>query len=425
MKLFISEKNISLLATWLVAFSCFSYPITAVIIIELGLPPSLSNLILKIIYSVLALILLYFSLRNSDGRFSKLFVPILLFLLIYSLRLIIDVSMRNIEMTGYSESYIYSYFFGATVLPSIALIFARKNLDIDSINKISGYFIITANLFLFLYFFQHGTQGLLHQLSYRSQAVLESEIGLNKAFINPISVGFFGALLNAFILSNLITIKKLPFFKRIIYYGFLVLGTVNILLGASRGPMLYFALILVFILGYYFKNEYITVRRKLQLVLLSFVVVSILIFYLIRLFKHNEIFILDRMISFIENLLNGEKEYRNYAYISAINDFIKSPIWGNQFVGTFDNFYPHNIILEILMSLGLLGITIFLIIVHQLYRSGVYIWNNKSDPRLFVTFSLGLMNLLLSLTSGSIFTAPQFWIFIILLVSIPSLSLSK
>jgi len=421
LKFTITNNIISKLATWTIVLSCFSYPITAVIILKFGFPSGLTNIILKTIYSIISFSLLVLSLFKTKGKIPRVVIPLLLFFFFYSLRLLYDVSGRGILMGDYSSSYIYSYYFGATILPCIAIISAKSYININDVIKYSFLFLVIANLSLIIYGLGEGASGIMERFATRSNITLEEDIGSAKTFINPITIGLYGASLILFCISNAVIQEKRKLLNRIFSYGLISVGVINVLLGASRGPFLLAIFLIIVILFYYLHWKRKNFRIKLKLIFILLILILMVTFILIPIFERNDIILFQRIELFFENIGKGSKEYRGYAYASGIQDFLKSPLWGNQYLGTYDNYYPHNILLEILMSIGIIGGILFSIILFQLYQSGLFLWKNKNMNYNLPIFIIALLNIILSMTSGSIFMTPQLWIFIVLLTLIPKM----
>ena len=133
-----------------------------------------------------------------------------------------------------------------------------------------------------------------------------------------------------------------------------------------------------------------------------------------QLFKNNEeIASAQRLSSFLEDGsggdLNSSRDPRFDIYQNAWDDFLDSPIIGKQYVTSIFNFYPHNIVLEVLMSLGIVGIILFLPIVLSIGASMIKVFKSKNLNAL--QFLLILIPMLIGgMTSGSIFLSPDLWI---------------
>lgn len=402
---------ISKLLSWVIVLSVFSYPITAVLILQLGLPGSTSNFIIRIILSFLYILLLFLSLLKGGKRWSLYLLPLITFLILYSFRLIFDVSIRGVQILGYSNFYVYSYYFGLTLLPCVAIIGARKFINFQHLISLCFYFLVVANILLI---YQMLTQGenlsFVDILATRAQTIVEGE---NRTFINPIVVGFFGSNLSLFSISSLLIQKKKSLFLIILYAVGIGLGIVNLLLGASRGPFIVFVLLLLLVIYYYITHEQNKLRLSMRIISVSIIGFILVSRYVIPFISKTEIFLFSRLEAFFEGRGKGRKEVRDYAFEGAWNDFLSSPIIGRQYVGTYDNFYPHNIPLEVLMATGVIGFVIFSLILMIYLFSFIRLIGKEKESSIFIILIVGATSFLAGLTSGSIFFTPNFWIFIL------------
>ena len=98
---------------------------------------------------------------------------------------------------------------------------------------------------------------------------------------------------------------------------------------------------------------------------------------------------------------------RNYLFDDAFLLFQKSPIFGSQFVTTGGG-YPHNLLIEVPMSLGIIGLIFFFYILinifFKLYK--IFLIPNL-QIEIFGIICVCLIVLFLGLTSGSIFVNPE------------------
>ena len=408
------DKSISLLISWSITLSCFSYPITIVMIINIGIPSNITNIILKAVYSALYSLLITLTLFKHKATIRKEVKPLLYFFFFYSLRLIYDIGWLNIPMLGYSSSYVYSYYFGATLLPCLAIILSSSLINVKQILKFTAIFLIFANI---AHTYQVLVkQGLTEVLANRAQFTNDSDLEFSGFLINPIIVGYFGALLSLFSIASIITQNSMKFSYKILFSVLFVYGFGNIILGASRGPLFTFAILLIFILAYYIKHNSSIAKSILSLSVVFMISAVLISIYVVPYFENNTIFLFDRLETFSDNLNTGEKEYRNYAYAAAINDFLESPIYGYQYVGTFDSFYPHNIIIEVLMSVGVIGGFCFLGAFRNFLRGILFIWRKSSEQAKLPLILVCITSTMLSLTSGSIMASPDFWVLFTFLI---------
>jgi O-antigen ligase len=207
--------------------------------------------------------------------------------------------------------------------------------------------------------------------------------------------------------------KKKSLFLIILYAVGIGLGIVNLLLGASRGPFIVFVLLLLLVIYYYITHEQNKLRLSMRIISVSIIGFILVSRYVIPFISKTEIFLFSRLEAFFEGRGKGRKEVRDYAFEGAWNDFLSSPIIGRQYVGTYDNFYPHNIPLEVLMATGVIGFVIFSLILMIYLFSFIRLIGKEKESSIFIILIVGATSFLAGLTSGSIFFTPNFWIFIL------------
>lgn len=414
-----SNNLVSNVATWVIMLSCFSYPITTVLFLKLGVPTGPANYALKGVFAVLYFTLLLLGLSKNKNVISTLSFPLIVFFVIYSIRLFVDTAFFDIGMKNdYSHSYLYLYYYILTFLPCLSLFAVKDHLDFSKIIKYTGVFLVLINVSYMLYFLSEGPGSFLLMLS--SRAEVSSETLERGTVINPIVVGVFGASLALFEISKFIQLKKEKLFRNLLGVIFIAMGIANVMLGASRGPVLLLVLGVFIISGFYFKYRAFQASKILNLIGVLFGLLLIFQLFIAPLFSDTEIFLFKRLEMLDDSIGSDTKEARDYSFEGAINDFLDSPIIGKQYVGTYDNFYPHNVYLEVFMATGILGAIFFFWAFYQVFQTFIKLWRLRLPEEYLPLFIIGMSNLIVGLTSGSIPTSPQYWIFLTLLILLQS-----
>lgn len=415
----IKNKSISTLISLLIVMNCFSYPITAVVIASSRLPSSQTNIGLKVIYSLLALFIIYFISAKERIRFPNLLLSGLFFFFIYSVRLLYDIFIADVTILYYSPYYVLAYFFVATLLPIITVAVGYRYINIRQLTIFVFLALIISNVSLFYYLFYIGDfGGLEEQLSMRANIKIESvnDVG---TLINPITIGLNGASLVLFCI-NLFLNKLIN--RRILHlllYSLIALGFFILILGASRGPLLGLIVILIIcLISSWYKSDK-KIINIIKLLILIGLYISVLSGIISKILAKYDIFLLDRIMTFMTERSRGIKEARDYSFSGAWNDFLSSPFIGKQYVGTYDNFYPHNIFLEVLMATGTLGGIFFLLYFIKFIKNVYKLLIDKKYNYYIPLVGAMLLSFFLSLTSGSIFASPEIWIFMTLTILLP------
>ncbi len=401
------------MVVWTILLSCFSYPITATIIGLSGVPSTPVNIALKIVYSLFYVFLFVQIVVFNFPKITFQGLFLFIFFVIYSLRLVSDISFNGIRFIGGNSSYVYSYFFGATLIPSFVILVSRAFLDEKLLLKHLFYILLIANLSMIFFTLKQSEGDIIKMLSYRVE--IESEFSAEGGnLLNPIIISFFGASL------SILSINLFLFFKN--YNKFLlafcvVLGIANLAFGASRGPFYSFFVLILATFAYKNFQTKFQISRLLKSISIFFLVSIVIYISLSLLIEIDELTIVKRITIGQELQEFGQEEYRNFAYQYAFQDFLEHPLLGNHFVGSYDQTYPHNVMIEVLMATGIVGgifyFTAFLSFMVRFF----YVF--KSDNReLFIIFLICILTISLSLTSGSIFVNPESWILFSLALTI-------
>ena len=223
-------------------------------------------------------------------------------------------------------------------------------------------------------------------------------------------------------LSNLILIIFFRRFKEYIPKSLLIGAIIILLIGListlSKGPTLSFFITLCFL--FFFGG---IKRSKIQNIFYILSTLGILIAMIFLLGKA-ERFFLDPFSA----MSYGSYGTRVGQALSSYSAFVDSPIFGvglGDFIfynHTYD--YPHNILLEILAELGILGLILFFIILYYFFQSITKYINNRYSKNLDVQIlRAGLATTLFmffnQLVSGDLMDARIFFflLFITLLIS--------
>jgi O-antigen ligase len=233
--------------------------------------------------------------------------------------------------------------------------------------------------------------------------------------VNSITISISGAFLFLFCISRLFFFelhsgsKKIT--RKLTQIILIALGLTNLVLGASRGPLFTTICISLFLYFFYmFKNN--TFLKPL-------IFGAVLTFFAIFFFnsQNSNILIFNRAISFFEERQNNIEEERDLEFASAMNQFFSSPIIGDKIVTNNSNWFPHNIIIESLMSTGIIGTTfLILIIIFCFNQCKNILYKHINYPFFLIVIFFVLFSS--SLISGSIPLSSSFWIIVSVLLTI-------
>ena len=176
----------------------------------------------------------------------------------------------------------------------------------------------------------------------------------------------------------------------------------------SRGPI--FSILIISITWFFLRTGRV------------FGLIFVLIFsVLIILYQDQLIYLIGEISPILESRLqstlrDGDLSRRNEFSNFAIRTFLDNPIFGDQFA-IFENNeinYPHNIFLESLMALGLLGgLTLFFICLVAARNACKLILMKAKNYWLSLIF---FQHLMVSLVSGSLYYSPVINVMLLILI---------
>lgn len=379
-----------------ISLSLFGYPLSAGISELLSINPKLS--LISIIFRSITVSLSFFLILNllykkiiKNKR--ELFILMILFGM-YMLRLAYDLEIIGVVVYEGAPNF-YLFFYFTVALPSI-LILAHHHM-FDSVDDFLYYFkpVLYLSLFLNLYF---GFNGYLNSII---NGMIMSRLETNK--LNPISLGH----LSATILIYLIFIKQYLKKKFHLIDNIALIGAfVGLIMSNSKNPIL--TLLLVILFAYYLQYG---LQKKFYLaifLLLLSVVISYILF--VNVFDIN---VFQRFsIMFSED--DESSMSRMSSFKEGIEMFLSNPVFGKSFLLPLGG-YPHNILIDLLMSLGLIGFSIFIYLSIKTFRAIILIQRMKQE---FVIIGLLFIQYFIAAqTSGTFWDSSYIFIFMSLILA--------
>ena len=169
------------------------------------------------------------------------------------------------------------------------------------------------------------------------------------------------------------------------------------LMGASRGSIIAIVLPITFLVA--------TMRGRLVIPAMIVSVIMILATVYASNFLGSSLF--GRFLNIQESIqAEAGEASRIFLWQSSLQQFWEAPIFGNSLENLTFHYYPHNILLEVMISTGILGLAPFTILLFAALRRSYLIL--KDRPQHFWVVVLFLQSLAQSLFSGALYT--QTWL---------------
>lgn len=314
------------------------YPVAAPFIQWLSPEGSGPAIILKsAIVALCALCFRVFYVRQRIGL--SWLLPLSLFLLLYSLRLGENFFAR--DLTWQAEPIaVFGNFFGAGVLPALLLAPSIQEIDERALSKVV---MLLAVLFLI---------GLIANWEELAAAAQARQASLEK--LNQISLGAAGV-------SMALALMALPTrnaTSNIVRYALIIGLLAAAAFTQARGPMVSGAVALL-AAALFSPGRYRTVIvRTTLLIALAAIVLPPLFDFDFADFAFKRFFVDHADFA---NSNNDSVWLRQRSWPAAWEQFRQSPIVGDKVFEPTMMSYPHNIFLESLISVGLIGTTLLII----------------------------------------------------------------
>ncbi len=391
----------------------FSFPAIALINYSLEIQTGIISKLFRLLNLLISFLLLFEFFASS--RFKTIFnlklnkeflikkAPIILFFIFwacYLLRMVLDIELYNVhDVSSFSKYYYYLFAVGITIVPMLAVMTIDK-IDFNFMQIWLHRYLVILNCSLLIIFVID--RFYTDSVGYRFIVTWE---GFD--YFDAISIAVYGSLL---VLSSFL--KKS---KKFVNYLLIVLGFFMVLTTASRGPILSILLALLFIL--FFKDKKISFKYLYLFLALTF---SIIANYLVSLI-FDKYFIAGNPLWHRLNNFNRDQSTVNRLKIieDAINQFLGDPIFGSHFLVLESKMYAHNILLDILIATGVVGLLLIIPIFLIFAR------NIISKFQIVFVSVIGFYFFLNTMTSGACYNMTEFWIIFALIVTYKSTSNSN
>lgn len=364
----------------IIALTIVGYPLAGLFASALGLESTQTSIPLRLLVVSISV----FAIIHVVGahRF-RINVVILLFWWLYLLRLLFDLETGLFEEAG----EVLIFFLAVVVIPASAVMIGAVKYD-------EG---LTARLLFVLGTIVCAGSVLLDSLGMSEAASLTELTGrLSFQVLNPITLGHVAAS-TVIAALTLWRNPQLPGGRAALAAG-MATALVCLMLAASRGPVL--ALMVALISFSVLRGRW----GRIFAAGLAVLIVGPMIL------ASQGVEIIDRFTNIDSDLSARE---RLLIQANAFEQALTNPIWGSAYTELVSGQYPHNLILEAFMALGLVGGGLFLFICGRAGLNAALRLRGGEVliPVLFVQYFVGAQ------FSSSLWGAEAFWTLAVLLTA--------
>lgn len=312
---------------------------------------------LRLLLSVLMLFVIITNVKyKKKYKVKKLmFFTFTLFWALYFFKVLQNHLIGVPLMRGWYEYIFYALNF--CVLPFFTfstMNFSKsKDLILNSL-IFSGFTLALVTIFLYFDALISGV-GRINMLTYDTGESTISPLALSYSSVLTIFLCFF----------KLIHSNRLNRKNKLYVYMVILVSFVPFLLGASRGSVVaaFFSTIILF--------SYSGIKNKFKIIFTLAFTISLVVSVSIQSWSS----ITERSS---EALISGDKSLRLVYWEMALNQFYDEPILGStielvdapgaKILNRIKNTYPHNVFVEVLMSTGIIGFFLFILLLFKSLR---------------------------------------------------------
>lgn len=368
----------------LLALVLSGYPLAGYLTDVIAIQGNMLSVVFRVAMVVLSL---YVTAVYFDGRklFGAWVVLLLFWWLLYAIRLCMDFLVG--EPLGAGRALL---FYGMVVVaPSFALLFSdRKHLDRTvgpAVFWVSALVVCAALVFQY--------SGLLG-----SRSLMALTGRLSSYSVNSITLGHIAS-------SLIIAVLATSWLRGKVWIGLKLAGVgaglVCIVLSASKGAFLALLMSLVFLVAVKVRSGKVATLLFLTSVAVLAVVVD---------WDYRDLPLWERVVNMRSD---ASTTIRLQLYADAYQQFLDNPVLGSAYVERNSGTYPHNLILESFMSLGIVGGVLFIILnIAGMNRS----WKCAMQGRVLLPM-LYVQAFTSSLFSGALYAHAPLWAMLAIILS--------
>ncbi|ANF51543.1 hypothetical protein A0O34_13975 [Chryseobacterium glaciei] len=301
------------------------------------------SIVLRLVVVVTGILVIF----KNQMRLTKVHVLLFFFWALYLLRLFYDAAITSKNIMSPIDDY-WSF----SLLIMISIFACATNFSKKTLLDVKNYVLII----LFIV----NIWGLYNNVT--APQIVPDDILVRadgNSALNTVSFGKTSSVL--FFLCFISLLKNKKNLITGIYILGMILSLYNVFMAGSRGPLVQLLAALLLYLAVNLKQV------KLKYVFLFFIAGIILLNLFPSYFDVSKL--IFQRISETGFSSNENDQYRGSLLKSAWEQFLDNPFFGDSIETNFGNTYPHNIILESFMAMGIIGgiLSIIIFMLNAIY----------------------------------------------------------
>ena len=383
----IGDKLYSFVALFFVFFSILGYQLVTTALLPISSDVETVSHTVTYPYRALMFVLSFFLIMMTPTTMhhkhnNSVVMVYLLFMLIYFVRILIDIFVRGVYIQPGFQTTVIQYIFIA-MIPSIwAIAKCAYYIDYEKLNQ---WLMIGGVLLLGVTVFNHNT---LIASNYTEMKRSDGNLALNS-----IDFGHTCVTLFVIFLSWIVCHKVGKWTWKAILVFLMVLSIILMLRAASRGPLVTFLFLFLFFMFSRMKNKLIGLMISAILLTIVMLNLSSILEWLSTISP-----MMGQRMS--ATVFENDSSGRDVLYAEAFDLFFQNPIIGKQFVLN-TGMYSHNSILDVMIGLGFFGVLVW---IYLIWKDIKIVYKNVlNSTTLLLIGLLSLQFIIKGLFSGALY----------------------
>lgn len=300
----------------------------------------------RAIIFVLAVILIVTKPKNDFFvRKSNLLWLFVGFMIVYYFRILIDIYVRNVYVLPAYRTTIIQFMFLSVIPSSWAILHCGKCVNINLLNKM----LLWGGIALLVIFFF--SQNAVMAVEYDESQRVDANVGLGSIGYGNVCVSI---AIICFVWMRNMQMKKI---YKLLLLTLIFVSIVIMLRAASRGPLISLIIVFLFIFSTRGRNG-----------IWSVFLIGVFALFIVSTIDH-VLQVIGSVSPIMQERLSAliyedDSSGRDVIYSNAIDIFLNNPFLGGKFVADRGS-YSHNMILDVLIGLGIMGGIILIYIIFK------------------------------------------------------------
>ncbi len=338
--------------------------------------------------SVVVLAVLMFLVYRQHKKMTVYLLSLLLFFGFYLIKVFYYTNFTN-QNFNLPPNYFYFYSIGIVILPMLVFYSCFDDVSTDKLLNFAFYPLFFTSALSLIFNYTNLITGI-------------ARVNGNE-HINTLSYGYFSialVILSYFRLYNRSSILFLSVCG-------ICFGLLNMVLSGSRGPLVSLIIIVLLVVFVFDKNRR---YRNVKITLATTVLIALSVY----IYRNTELLVVERFSDSFNQLNGPQTATRIILWREAYFEFANNIIWGGSIELPHNAIYPHQILLEILMSTGLLGFLLFSFPFLKGIKTAIHLLREQSQyswlALLYIHFFIMMM------FSFSMISVGMFWYLMVFLL---------